>query len=163
MAMKGYSAFPKAPALLEPHYKIVFCHIHETRWGVVPLCRGAFGIFYRPSRLGKDISGFKPRFLDDHCHHQPTGVGSRPATCTNLSEQRSLKLLNFTRNWSLANVWWVASRSASASRRVWNAHHSVLAMGGTLRTELAIWDEDSELFQTIHWYCKTMKLSAYSI
>ena len=23
MAMKGYSAFPKAPALLEPHYTIV--------------------------------------------------------------------------------------------------------------------------------------------
>ena len=26
--MKGYSAFPKAPALLEPHHQIVYCHIH---------------------------------------------------------------------------------------------------------------------------------------
>ena len=33
MAMKGYSAFPKAPALLEPHHQIVSCHIQDTRWG----------------------------------------------------------------------------------------------------------------------------------
>ena len=33
MAMKGYSTFPKIPALLEPHYQIVSCHIQETRWG----------------------------------------------------------------------------------------------------------------------------------
>ena len=32
MAMKGYAAFPKAPALLEPHYQIVKCHIQDTRW-----------------------------------------------------------------------------------------------------------------------------------
>ena len=25
--MKGYSAFPKAPALLKPHYQIVQCHM----------------------------------------------------------------------------------------------------------------------------------------
>ena len=33
MAMKGYSAFPKAPALLEPHHQIVYCHIQDTRRG----------------------------------------------------------------------------------------------------------------------------------
>ena len=33
MAMKGYSTFPKAPALLEPHHQIVLCHIQNTRWG----------------------------------------------------------------------------------------------------------------------------------
>ena len=27
MAMKGYSASPKAPALLEPYHQIVCCHI----------------------------------------------------------------------------------------------------------------------------------------
>ena len=27
MAMKGYSAFPEASALLEPHHQIVLCHI----------------------------------------------------------------------------------------------------------------------------------------
>ena len=32
MVMKGYSAFPKAPALLEPHHQIVKCHIQDTRW-----------------------------------------------------------------------------------------------------------------------------------
>ena len=36
--MKGYSTFPKAPALLEPHYQIVLCHIQDTRWwGLTPL------------------------------------------------------------------------------------------------------------------------------
>ena len=36
MAMKGYSAFPNAPALLEPHHQIVLCHIQDTRWGSYP-------------------------------------------------------------------------------------------------------------------------------
>ena len=31
MAMKGCSAFPKAPASPEPHHQIVKCHIHDTR------------------------------------------------------------------------------------------------------------------------------------
>ena len=30
MAMKGYSVFPKAPSLLEPHDQIVYCHIQDT-------------------------------------------------------------------------------------------------------------------------------------
>ena len=33
MAIKGYSTFPKAPALLEPRHQIVYFHIQETRWG----------------------------------------------------------------------------------------------------------------------------------
>ena len=33
MSIKGYSAFPKAPALLKPHYQIVFCHIQHIHWG----------------------------------------------------------------------------------------------------------------------------------
>ena len=32
MAMMGYSAFPKAPALLKPHPQIVLCHIQDTRF-----------------------------------------------------------------------------------------------------------------------------------
>ena len=32
MAMKGYSTFPNAQALLEPHPQIVLCHIQDTRW-----------------------------------------------------------------------------------------------------------------------------------
>ena len=41
MAMKGYSAFPKAPALLEPHHQIVLCPNQDTHWGgrVLYLCR----------------------------------------------------------------------------------------------------------------------------
>ena len=30
MEIKGYSASPKAPALLEPHHQIVWCHIRDT-------------------------------------------------------------------------------------------------------------------------------------
>ena len=33
MAIKGYSAFPKAPELLELHHQIVLCHIQDTRCG----------------------------------------------------------------------------------------------------------------------------------
>ena len=33
MAMQGYSAFPKAPASLEPQYQIVLCHIQDPHWG----------------------------------------------------------------------------------------------------------------------------------
>ena len=32
MAMKGYSAFPKALALLELHHQIVLCHIQDIHW-----------------------------------------------------------------------------------------------------------------------------------
>ena len=33
MAMKGFSAFPKAPASLEPQNQILLCHIQDTRFG----------------------------------------------------------------------------------------------------------------------------------
>ena len=33
MAMKRYSTFPKAPALLEPHHQIVWHHIQDSYWG----------------------------------------------------------------------------------------------------------------------------------
>ena len=55
MAMTGYSAFPKAPTLLEPHHQIVSCHNQDTRWvgGVVlPVCRDAVGIFSQPQPTG---------------------------------------------------------------------------------------------------------------
>ena len=34
MAMKGYSAFPKVPALLKLQRQIVLCHIQDTCWAV---------------------------------------------------------------------------------------------------------------------------------
>ena len=53
LAMKRYSAFPKAPASLEPYHQIVLCHVQDSRWGrVFPLNRGAVGIFYSLIRLG---------------------------------------------------------------------------------------------------------------
>ena len=54
MATKGWSALPKAPALVEPYHQIVLCHIPDTRWEwVLLLCREAVGVFYSHSRLGK--------------------------------------------------------------------------------------------------------------
>ena len=77
MAIKGYSGFPKALALLEPHHQIVWCHIQDNHCGgrglttlqrscrcmlhprlhpldyrtlvvaVLPLCRDILGVFYR--------------------------------------------------------------------------------------------------------------------
>ena len=53
MAMKEYSMFPKALALLELQHQIVSCHIQDTRWEYLPLCKDAVGVFYSPSRLSK--------------------------------------------------------------------------------------------------------------
>ena len=53
MAMKRYSAFPKALAFLEIYHEIVYCHTQDTRWqGPTPLQRTVV-IFYSPVRLGK--------------------------------------------------------------------------------------------------------------
>ena len=56
MVMKGYSTFPKVPALLEPHEQIVQCHIKDICWGGVflPLSRDAVGVFYSPSQADWD-------------------------------------------------------------------------------------------------------------
>ena len=53
MAIKTYSAFPKVPALLEPHHQVVQCHIQDILGGgVLPLCRDAVSVFNSSSRLG---------------------------------------------------------------------------------------------------------------
>ena len=44
IAMKGNSAFLKAPALLEPYYQIVLYHIQDTLW------RGGLSLLQRSSR-----------------------------------------------------------------------------------------------------------------
>ena len=49
MTIKGYSVFPKAPALLEFHHQI----FSVISGGVLPLYREAVGLFYTPRQLGK--------------------------------------------------------------------------------------------------------------
>ena len=51
MAINGYSAFPKAPALLEPSDGLVLYPGHSLG-GVLPLCRDAVDVFYSASWLG---------------------------------------------------------------------------------------------------------------
>ena len=36
MAIKGYSAFPKGSALLDPHHQIVLCHNRTLVGGLLP-------------------------------------------------------------------------------------------------------------------------------
>ena len=56
IAMKGYSAFPKAPALLKPHHQIVECYIQDSRWGsLTPLQRCSQRIL-QPQSAGQKIS-----------------------------------------------------------------------------------------------------------
>ena len=47
MAIREYSTFSKAPALLEPHHQIVQYHIQDIYWR-----KDAVGVFYSPSQLG---------------------------------------------------------------------------------------------------------------
>ena len=52
MATKGFSTFPKAPVLLEPHHQIVLCHIQYTRWeSLTPLQRSSRCIL-QPQPMG---------------------------------------------------------------------------------------------------------------
>ena len=53
MAMKGYSAFPKAPALLEPHHQIVSCHIQDTRLGGVYPSTEVQSVILQPQLTGQ--------------------------------------------------------------------------------------------------------------
>ena len=105
MARKGYSAFPKAPALLEPYHQIVYCHIQDTRWwGVLPLCRGAVSIFYspHPSRLGN----FK--FRDT----QQTTIFVLPRKTWRIKTQNDFRFIDkspilckFRANQNFINMW----------------------------------------------------------
>ena len=64
-AMKEYSAFPKAPALVELHHQIVLCHIQDTRRevGVLPLRRGEVGVFYWATNGLRDQSSIPGRVI----------------------------------------------------------------------------------------------------
>ena len=66
MAIKRYSAFSKAPALLEPHHQIPQCHKQDTCWlGVLPLWREPVSIFYSSRWLGNHILSFNVRDYGD--------------------------------------------------------------------------------------------------
>ena len=45
--MEEYSTFSKAPKL-EPHHDKVYCHIQDTHWVVLLICREVIDIFYSP-------------------------------------------------------------------------------------------------------------------
>ena len=63
ISLKGYFVFPKAFALLEPHHQIVLVsypgHSFRMAGGCLTLCREAFGVFYSPRRLGKNLKEYK--------------------------------------------------------------------------------------------------------
>ena len=43
---------PQSSRITEPYHQIILCHIRTLIGGVLPLCRGAVSVFYRPSQLG---------------------------------------------------------------------------------------------------------------
>ena len=55
IAMKGYTEFLKAPALLKPRNQMVKCHRQILIRGVLPLCRDAVRVFFGLSRLGLEL------------------------------------------------------------------------------------------------------------
>ena len=69
--MKGYLAFPNAPALLEPHHQIIWFHILDTHWGGEsnPLNRETVVVFYSSSRLGKEK--FEEKYIEKLIHKEP--------------------------------------------------------------------------------------------
>ena len=84
MTIKGYTAFPNAPALLGRHSQIVWSYIKDTHLGgsylsarcsrcilqpqptrplvggVLPLCKDAVCVFYSLSRLGQSLEESYP-------------------------------------------------------------------------------------------------------
>ena len=57
MTRKKYSAFPKAQALLEPHYQIVLCHIQDIRkgWSYSPAEKNSMDSTAQPTGQGKQV------------------------------------------------------------------------------------------------------------
>ena len=87
MAMKGCTAFPKAGT--SPSDCLVSYPGHSLGGGVLPLCRGAVGVFYSPSRLGKRHVGYCRRSKDELINnavlwtptHRHASIGQPPRTC----------------------------------------------------------------------------------
>ena len=63
IAMKGYSTFPKAPALLQPHHEIVYCNMQDTRWGSFTLLKRSSWCILQPQPNGQT------NVLDMALHH----------------------------------------------------------------------------------------------
>ena len=63
MVKKGYSAFPKVQALVEPHYQIFSAICRTPVGGVLPFCRDTVGVFYIPSQLGQDLRSITYPFI----------------------------------------------------------------------------------------------------
>ena len=59
LAMKGYSTFPKAPALQEPRHQIVLCHFRTLIVVVLTLGKDTVVVFYSPSRPDWKINNIK--------------------------------------------------------------------------------------------------------
>ena len=52
MAVKGYSTFPKAPALLKPHHQIVSCHKQDSLWESLTLLLRCSWCILQPQPTG---------------------------------------------------------------------------------------------------------------
>ena len=71
MAMKRYTAFPKAPEAREPHRQVFSCHMQDIHWGVLLPSRGAVSVFNSPNQLGEESLGkYILYVLTQHLHNK---------------------------------------------------------------------------------------------
>ena len=73
IALKGCSAFLKAPLSLEPHHQIDLCHIQDTYWrSLTPLQRCSWCILQPPVHWTKHLLGPCDRYLVISTNYTPT-------------------------------------------------------------------------------------------
>ena len=62
-------------SLMEPLHQIVYYHIQDTCWGVLPFCSDAVGVFYYPSWLGQ--RKIEKRWFNRIWHFKPSFNGAQ--------------------------------------------------------------------------------------
>ena len=130
MPVKGCSAFPNAPALLEPHHQILIGR-------VLPLCRGAVGVFYSPSRLGKETQGTARKNID-WLRHREIHVG-------NIFAWAHLKLDNSKAEWSEGRDPGVAK-----TVRLDRTHHKFQTTCGPVKLSSSIQRSANDQSEDLH-------------
>ena len=105
MAIKGYSAFLKAPALLEPHHQISYCHIQDTCGSFTLLQRCSWYIL-QPQSIGPRVDrGVKVTKKWLHTPHSK--INLKCLTHQRIASSFRIKCvrLNFTSNVDITKYW----------------------------------------------------------
>ena len=110
MAMKEYSTFPKAPALLKPHYEIVQCRILNTRLRDLTPVQGCNQCILQPHATGQILFRLYTTQSKKHVIKFPPYLPSSSscrAGSTDIPDPLSLLFPIVHRLWQ---VFWTTSR-----------------------------------------------------